>query len=219
MDKATKWVVGTAGVIGGLVLLNLNRLARFSQKFVMSVSVDVLPSTKFPVLNLGLTVLFKNPTDATLVVKHPTVYFYDSNPDVVPRPDPFLTSTVEGKTYTITANSQSKVGPVVLPVSITNLGLVVRLATMLYQFFRQPADWKRTLYYQSSTQINGTVPYQTPTQVFTLHSLSYYKTLWASGHAPVAPALHGIAGLPAAPARPRRTRNHLTVPRRRTGRR
>jgi hypothetical protein len=115
------WVWGGAALAGGLVLANLSRLSNMSREFVI-VDSSRIHSASATELVVAVDLLFKNPTDAKITLRHPTIKLFAS-PQAFAANDPFVTSVVEAHIYQIAANGETQLRPVLIriPLSINLL--------------------------------------------------------------------------------------------------
>ncbi len=167
MEKWAKWGLGLVG--GGFALssfLNVSRLSRFSKEFQLLTTVRVHAVT-LQSLTLAVDIVFKNPTDARVTLKHPTVYLYDQDPSKVkPLPTPIQTSVVQGDQYAIKPNSETPIKPVYIKLSYFDSTFLGAAYTILKSYLGgQPI----TLWVRALSQVNKTIPI-TQVQSFTLNS-------------------------------------------------
>ena len=165
MEKWIKWGLGL-GISGVLIeaAVSASRLARFSKEFQLATNVRV-QSVTVTNLILAIDITFKNPTDASLTLKHPTVYLYNRDPTGATLPTPVLTSTVQDNVYSIKPNSETKINPILMEFSFftsTFLGTS-------YQILRAYLDGQPiSLWVRALSQVNGTIPV-VEVQSFTLN--------------------------------------------------
>lgn len=156
MEKWVKWGLGLG--IGGLLVdmtINASRLARFSKEFQLATSVRVQDIT-FQSVTLAIDIVFKNPTDASLTLKHPTVYLYDRDPLATKTlPTPIQTSTIQSFTYQIKPNSETKINPILITLSFLNSVFLGAVWTIVKDVIaKKPV----TIWVRALSQVNGTIP-------------------------------------------------------------
>ena len=160
MEKSTKWILAGSTLLGGFALLSATRLTRFSKEFLLDVTPRI-HSIDWTRLVLAVDITFKNPTDATLRLKHPTVTAFDSLASKQANL-PFITSTISGKVYSIGANTETRLEPVMLSISVLDFGLLKTVFNLARTYLTGGAI---TLYVRALTQVNGTIPVVQESQV------------------------------------------------------
>ena len=167
MEKWVKWGIGLIG--GGVVassLLSASRLTRFAKEFQLSANVRVQELT-LSYLTLAIDIVFKNPTDASVTLKHPTVYLYDRDPTkIVPLPTPIQTSTIQADQYAIKPNSETPIKPILIKISFFD-SVFLGAAWNIVQTIRRGDPI--VLWIRAISQVNRTLPV-VQVQSFTLNS-------------------------------------------------
>lgn len=153
MENSTKWILGGSALVGTIALLSGARLSRFSKEFILTVSPRV-HSVSWTGMVLAIDITFKNPTDATLRLKHPTVTAFDSLASKQAN-TPFLSSTVSDAQITIQPNTETRLNPVMLTISLLDFSLLKTAFDLASKYIAGQAI---TLYVRALTQVNGTVP-------------------------------------------------------------
>ena len=149
--QMNKWIAGAGLTALGLVAIQASRLSAFSKKFVLLVSPRV-HTVSFSRLLLAFDCTFKNPTDARLRLKHPTVYVYDSQANLTAN-EPIFSTVISAAQYTIGANSETKLKPIMLPIEAT-----LQTGRFILRMISDVLLGKAaTVYIRVLSQVNGTV--------------------------------------------------------------
>lgn len=162
METSTKLVLGGAAALAALTLISGSRLQAFSKQFVLTTSARV-QSINFSGLTLAIDIVFKNPTDASLKLKHPFITLFDSQASLDAN-EPLLSSTVENTYYTIAPNSETALKPVLIGIDLFSVSLALTLKDLVARYLK---GLPVTLYGKALSQVNGTIPVaQTFTSTF-----------------------------------------------------
>ena len=150
MNNKTLLVGGaTAALI--LAAVSASRLKRLAKEFVIEFSMRVKASLSPLSFQLLCDVLFKNPTDAQITVKHPTVSIFETQAAVTSN-TPLATSEITGKSYLVERNSQKKFDPITFNVGLSHALVAFRLAKAYIS--GKPV----VLYIRAITTVNGAAP-------------------------------------------------------------
>lgn len=121
MSNVKNYIWGGLAGLAGFALLKASQLSNLAKEFIIESSTRI-HSVNLSELVVAVDILFKNPTDGTISLKHPLIAVYDS-PESLAQNKPIQTSEVSGQYYTIAPNAQTKLAPVYikLPVSLNTV--------------------------------------------------------------------------------------------------
>jgi hypothetical protein len=146
-----KLILGGVAAVAALAVVSASRLSRLAKEFVIEFTMRVKASISPISVQILCDILFKNPTDARITVKHPTVSLFESE-GALKSNTPITTSEITGKSYVVERNSQKKFDPVTFHIGINQAILAFRLARTYLS--GEPI----TLYVRAITTVNGAAP-------------------------------------------------------------
>lgn len=144
-------IVGGAAAALILAAVSASRLKRLAKEFVIEFSMRVKASLSPLAFQLLCDVLFKNPTDAQITVKHPTVSIFETEGAVTAN-TPLATSEITGKSYFVERNSQKKFDPITFNIGLSHALVAFRLCKSYI------AGKPVVLYIRAITTVNGAAP-------------------------------------------------------------
>lgn len=144
-------IVGGATAAVILTVVSASRLKRLAKEFVIEFAMRVKASISPLSFQLLCDVLFKNPTDAQITVKHPTVSIFETQAAVMAN-TPLATSEITGKSYFVERNSQKKFEPITFNVGLSHALVAFRLCKLYI------AGKPVLLYIRAITTVNGAAP-------------------------------------------------------------